>query len=433
MALSGYRHSAVQILSAAIAANRPTTISNAPIVADMTLMGLMVAEAGGKFLAQPSKGVLVDPTHVSRGAMNAVNAGAIHGSLYLFVGLATLIGYARLPDSGGCQIGHPLDGGKRPVSHIAEVMRTFGFSVSVDGFALEARRTSQPEDVTVDVATIVGSAFATEGPMTSGATKAAIICAIGCTSCVIRHPFLKTDTIDLLNYVELLGFDVRYCRLSIKITRPARISSSSIEFAVGDCVSEFVTFVALSVLHGKELAIHMRNLPATLHGLSAELDLLRKMGIVLKSTENTIHVAPPYDLRAVEIIVDNHGIRSDHAPFFALMLTEGNGPASITELVWRGRFGYVPELQRADAKMSVSGNTLSILPSPIRGTVGSWHGTDVRSTAVLVLAATCLDTPTSISGAEHVTRGYDNFPAKLRRLGFCVSDPVPIVSEREEI
>ena len=48
------------------------------------------------------------------------------------------------------------------------------------------------------------------------------------------------------------------------------------------------------------------------------------------------------------------------------------------------------------------------------------HGTDLRSTAVLVLAALCVAGDTVLTGAEHLNRGYADFPGALRKLGAAI-------------
>ena len=44
-------------------------------------------------------------------------------------------------------------------------------------------------------------------------------------------------------------------------------------------------------------------------------------------------------------------------------------------------------------------------------------GSDLRSTAAIVIAALTADNPSLVEGLEHLDRGYENFECKLKELG----------------
>jgi UDP-N-acetylglucosamine 1-carboxyvinyltransferase len=45
------------------------------------------------------------------------------------------------------------------------------------------------------------------------------------------------------------------------------------------------------------------------------------------------------------------------------------------------------------------------------------HGSDIRAAAALVLAGLVAEGSTTVSGTEHVARGYDDLPGRLSSLG----------------
>jgi len=49
------------------------------------------------------------------------------------------------------------------------------------------------------------------------------------------------------------------------------------------------------------------------------------------------------------------------------------------------------------------------------------HGSDIRAAAALVLAGLVADGSTTVSGMEHVARGYDDLPGRLASLGASVT------------
>jgi UDP-N-acetylglucosamine 1-carboxyvinyltransferase len=47
----------------------------------------------------------------------------------------------------------------------------------------------------------------------------------------------------------------------------------------------------------------------------------------------------------------------------------------------------------------------------------SVHASDIRAAAALILAGLVADGETTVTGLEHVDRGYDDFAGRLRQLG----------------
>ena len=111
-------------------------------------------------------------------------------------------------------------------------------------------------------------------------------------------------------------------------------------------------------------------------------------------------------------------IYSDNQPFFSLMLLGATGPSRVHEQVWTDRFsGWVPELVRLGARITAKDGVLEIEPSALRSHGLSLHAPDLRAAAVLVLAALGAEGVSTVSGVEHIGRGYQDFFPKLRGLG----------------
>ena len=49
------------------------------------------------------------------------------------------------------------------------------------------------------------------------------------------------------------------------------------------------------------------------------------------------------------------------------------------------------------------------------------HGSDIRAAAALVLAGLVATGQTTVSGMEHVNRGYDDIVGRLSSLGAAIS------------
>ncbi|MDE3008258.1 MAG: UDP-N-acetylglucosamine 1-carboxyvinyltransferase, partial [Acidobacteriota bacterium] len=87
-----------------------------------------------------------------------------------------------------------------------------------------------------------------------------------------------------------------------------------------------------------------------------------------------------------------------------------------TENLFVGRFRYVDELIRLVASITTEGHHAVV--RGVAGLVGtSVRATDIRAGAALVLAGLVAEGATTVSGLEHLDRGYDHFATRLRDLG----------------
>ncbi len=148
--------------------------------------------------------------------------------------------------------------------------------------------------------------------------------------------------------------------------------------------------------------------------------LLRKltaMGGVVDDRGPGLCVRAPQRLRACDVATLPYpGVATDYKPLLTAMLSVADGVSVVTENLFVGRFRYVDELVRLGASITTEGHH-----AMIRGVdrlVGtSVRATDIRAAAALTLAGLVADGVTTISGLEHVDRGYDDFVGRLGHLG----------------
>ena len=103
------------------------------------------------------------------------------------------------------------------------------------------------------------------------------------------------------------------------------------------------------------------------------------------------------------------------APFTALM-TIANGESKITETIFENRMNHIHLLNRMGARITLNKNV-----AHIKGvkTINGMNlvGSDLRSSAALIIAGIIAKGSSKIYGLEHLDRGYENFELKLKNLG----------------
>ena len=102
------------------------------------------------------------------------------------------------------------------------------------------------------------------------------------------------------------------------------------------------------------------------------------------------------------------------------MATQAEGVSRITDIRFKKRFQYIPELKKMGADIFVDGNTIVVKgPTPLKG--ADVKATDLRGGAALIAASLIAEGKTVIENADQIDRGYENVEQKLKALGVDTS------------
>ena len=149
--------------------------------------------------------------------------------------------------------------------------------------------------------------------------------------------------------------------------------------------------------------------------IQTELNLLKKIGAQIKTTNNKIHIKGPQKIKSVKNIMTKEydGFPTDLQPQFMVLLCKANGTSSITENIFQGRFIHVMELQRLGAKISIKDST-AIIEGNTNFIGAEVMSSDLRGSAALVLAGIISKGKTIISRIYHLDRGYEQIEKKIK-------------------
>lgn len=419
--ITGYRHASNLILAATILAPKSLiAIANLPDLVDTDVMLDILKWLGGKVTRTAKNSVLIDTSLLRERDLAAQPLTAdIHGSLYLIPALLARFGRVSFGRSGGCQIGSSDDSGGRPISHITDVMEAFGATVEFSDLGVKASADSVKR-TTLDIASFSDSKDRISGPLTSGATKAAILLALAVTEgkTIIKNPFLKSETINLLEYVSNLGFSVFYDKDKIEIEY-GYIKEQVTHHIISD-PSEIITYVSLAVYHNISLQLTGITAKQTVSILAPELTLLEKLGVNLHVVGSSIFVKRSTKIRGADIEITPEGVCTDHHPFLLAILLMADRVSTITEYVWLERFQYIPELRKMQIDIERKNNKAWVKPQKPKEAVKVVHGMDLRASALLLIIALKSPGETQIVEFSHLYRGYEDMFEKLSLLGGIV-------------
>jgi len=420
VAVSGYKHALVSVLAATVAGRGRTRLLNVPDIQEAAVLAAILTKLGAA-VERDGTEMRLDCTGLAGSEVAADLGEEIHGSLYMIPALIAAQGQVRLFRAGGCRIGEPGLGGERPVHHMLDVLVRFGASFSDDrgwitgkavrlaGVDLDAMDYSDRRDVLT-------------GPLVSGATKTAIIAALGAEGATrVRNPYPKCDVTELVSYLAAAGHSITSAPDAIAVAPvPRNTAAEPVAYTLISDISEVMTYIALSVATRVPIRIGNVTVDRVRSALAPELTLLERMAVQIVWENDALHVSPPSRVRSLDIEVTSVGIYSDHQPFFALMLLNGDRPARIREHVWKHRFDYASELRKLGADIQLGASEIVIAPSQLRPTDTPLVARDLRAAAAIVIGAVAAGGGCKIEGVHHLARGYADFFGPLRELGLDV-------------
>jgi UDP-N-acetylglucosamine 1-carboxyvinyltransferase len=156
--------------------------------------------------------------------------------------------------------------------------------------------------------------------------------------------------------------------------------------------------------------------------MTAFLDVLDRAGVGARCDGDRIEVdgrgLADGAFRAVDIKTAPYpGLATDIQPPTSVLLTQANGTSTIHEAIFEDRLEWLSELNRMGARIDIVDNQHATINgrTPLHGAVAEIG--DLRAGASLILAALAADGASTIHGAHHVQRGYENIERKFADLG----------------
>ena len=249
--VNGYKHSMVQIICVAIAYNIKVKIVNAPKVIDTYVFCKLIKKLGG--VAKFSKNTLnIDPSGINDFKIDSNLSKLIHGSLYLMPALLIRLGQFEFGGAGGCQIEANKS---RQYNHILNVMKQFGANIKIENNIIKGEIYNFKEIKTIDILEYSTNSKFLEGSAVGGATKTAILLSLNQRGVDILNPYLKTDVLDMLRFLQESGHNVNMKENKISIGEKTKTNCKIVNFKLTQCISEIITYITFAVLNNINIKV----------------------------------------------------------------------------------------------------------------------------------------------------------------------------------
>ena len=399
--ISGSKNAALKLFAAATLTGERCRFTNVPEIEDVRVMAETLRDLG----------VVVDhPTantyEVASGDVEWLfvpleAAAKMRASFILLGPLLARFGRVIISNPGGDRIG------RRPVDLHVDAMRSLGAQIDYRNgyFFATAPGRLRGTEVRFPFVSVMG---------TENAMLAATL-ADGET--VIRPAAQEPEIDDLIAFLQKMGADVqRTYPDTIEIHGKKRLRGAE-HHVVPDRI-EAGTFVIAGAVTGGSITLT----GAPCDHLGAFIETVGRTGVSLNCGRDTIEVDGSAihgdGFVAVDIETAPYpGLATDLQPPTSVLLTQARGVSNVHEAIFEDRLEWLSELNRMGAKAQIrDGQHASIVgPTPLHGAeveIG-----DLRAGASLILAALAAEGATTIHGAHHVHRGYENIERKFLDLG----------------
>ena len=399
--ISGAKNSALVLLASSLLTNERIILENVPRLTDIEKMGNILKSLGIKLVHKNNR-LEIDPKNISIKDLPYELVNGLRASFFCIGALLSKYGEAKVPLPGGCNIG------SRPIDEHINGLQALGAEIIIEEGIVKARIKDETNK-------LHGTHIKLKCPSV-GATETLIMAAsLADGRTTIENAAREPEIQDLCQMLNKMG---------------AKIYDSGKEKIIIDGVNELCgcshkvipdrieagTFLIAAAATSSSITIS----PVIPNHLEAVTNKLQESGskITIKGNSITINCNK---IKGVDIeTAPFPGFPTDlQAPFTTLMAI-ANGESKITETIFENRMNHVHLLNKMGANIKLNKNIAYI--KGVKKFKGmDLVGSDLRSSAALIIAGIIAEGTSTISGLEHLDRGYENFESKLKILGIKIT------------
>ena len=372
-------------------------IKNVPSIADVSYMQEVLNVLGIKSEFSNNNLSISSPSQIGIEAPYEI-VQKMRASIIILGPLLAREGEARIAFPGGDQLG------PRPVQMHLDALEKMGAKFELDHGVLIGR-TEGLKGVEVNLP--YASVGATEN------TLLAAVLAEGKT--VIENAAREPEIVDIVNMLKKMGANISGEGTSEIIIEGVKKLNPTDHEVIGDRVAAgtFLATIFSTKGSGKINGVNPEHLPM-------ELKKFQEMGAIVKFEESSISIEYQDVINSIEIAtLPFPGVATDLQPIFGSALLMAEGTSILTENVYDQRFQWIPEVQRMGANIQ-TGWQHAMVKGVDNLSGAPVQATDIRTGASLIVAALQADGISSISGVDHINRGYEDIVDSLSLLGSTI-------------
>ena len=393
--LSGAKNAALPIMCAALLTSKPLTLSNVPLLRDVSTMAKLLGEMGLRVERSLEGRVVLHGPAIKEPTASYELVKTMRASVLVLGPLLARCGQAKVSLPGGCAIG------ARPVDQHVKGLEAMGATIAIEhGYMHATAARLRGARIVMDLVTVTG----TENLMMAAAL------AEGET--LIENAAREPEVVDLARCLIAMGAKIEGAGSDVIRVSGVR-SLGGAEYRVMPDRIETGTYLAAAAATGGKV----RLAGAAPDSLVSTLDKLREAGARISTSDSSIEIEMAKRPHAVSLRTAPYpGFATDMQAQFMALATVAGGTAVITETIFENRFMHALEMQRLGADIKLEGNT-AVVKGVERLQGAKVMATDLRASAGLVIAGLVAEGDTVVDRIYHLDRGYEALEKKLGQLG----------------
>lgn len=392
--VSGSKNSGLALMAAALLATGTIILEGMPPVSDIKNMS-RILQCLGADVSREDDALQIVTANTKCHSIPEELSNSLRASILVLGPLLGRFGRAKISLPGGCAIG------QRPIEEHIKGLEKLGARVKVTERYIEAH-TSQLHGATVYMQT----------PSVTGTMNLIMASCLARGVTKIHNAAREPEVADLTGFLIQMGAQIDGLGTG-NLTVIGRYELSPCRYQVMQDRIEAGTFLILGAIAGD---------PLTVHGCKPEhqatlIKKLRAVGATINITVDSVTVHKAKRPLAVDIRTGPYpAFPTDLQPQFMVLLSLAHGPSRITETIYERRFDQSLGLQAMGADIQIHEQT-AIISGVRKLSAAHVSGSDLRSAASLVLAATVAEGMSVVQGTKYVDRGYHDLESKLAKIG----------------
>ncbi|MDB9541455.1 UDP-N-acetylglucosamine 1-carboxyvinyltransferase [Anabaenopsis tanganyikae CS-531] len=399
--VSGAKNSALRLLAASLLTSAPVRLKNYPSgLLDARLHVEMLTALGKTCQLINQSELEIVETNPPRSEL-LWSKRSIRNTLLILGALVGRTGRGKVPLPGGCKLGD-----RKYDIHVM-VLESFGAHVwEEEGGYLCAEVPSHQNLRGTEIVLPIRSTGATENSI--------IIACLAEGITRIWGPHIRPEIQDLIKFLRSMGAKIEVRGQESIIVEGVNELGSTIHEVIADNVEALTWLIGSAVTNGD---VEIVDFP--FEHLEVPLIHLRESGVRFYRLDNRLIVRGS-SCYPIDISTGPYpGINSDMQPLFTVLGAMAKGESRVIDLRFPGRYAYAEELAKMGMNYEVKDNLLVIQGgNKLQGTEVT--ALDLRAGAALMIAGLVADSPTNISNAWQIYRGYDQINKKLSHLGVSI-------------
>ncbi len=412
--IAGSKNAASKMIIASLLTADEVTLHNVPLQKESDIARELVTTLGATSSLEDHSLTLHVATIASSSAMSLSRKNRL--AILALAPLLHRTGEAFVPSLGGDKIG------PRPVNFHIDLLEKMGATIVADADGYHAKAPNG----------LKGCIFNLPYPSV-GTTETALFAGVlakGRT--VIKNAAIEPEIIELIMMLQKMGAIIELgAGRHIEIIGVEKLHGC--EHTVVADRMEAASFACMALATRGEIfcegAVH--------RDMVTFLNAVRMLGGDYDVRDNGILFRGAQHYKGIQLETDTHpGFMTDWQQPFLVAMTQADGTSVIHETVYEDRFGYTETLKAMGADITLFDTCLgevdcrfkdnnhkhsAIIKGPTPLHAATIQLLDIRAGLACVIAALVAEGTSTLTGFEHLERGYEDLFGKLKAIGADIS------------